>query len=199
MLIFVAGWGLLRVVNPFKDAASSFYGLMAFLIAVLLVLSGKVVRIITTATPWLIVIGMIGFFFIFFSRMFGVSEDTISGAFKDRGVGWLIFFVALVIVFAIGTSFGQDLLSAQTPTQTNPNTNVTYLPDGTTVVSTDPGSVVGSGTASSDFGRNLVLTIFHPKILGVLFLFILGTLTILLLNLGGGEKGGGGGGGGAGH
>lgn len=205
MLIFVGGWGVLQVANPFKDAGKSLYGLMAFLLAVLMVLSSNTVEIVLFATPWLILLALIGFYFIFYARMFGTSEGDITNVFKNKLVGWMVFLGALVIVFAIGSSYGPELADATTPGTVVPtvptNTGEVIVTEDGTVIVNDDTSVVGPATATNDFGRNLTMILFHPKILGVAFLFLLGTLTILLLNqgIGGDSKGGGGGHGGGGH
>jgi hypothetical protein len=46
----------------------------------------------------------------------------------------------------------------------------------TSVTRTTPGS-----TATSDFTQNLYNTIFHPKVLGMLFLMVIATVTIAFL------------------
>jgi len=175
MLVFVGTWGMLSLIDPFKDKARSFYGIIAFLAAILVVLSTKTVNVILMATPWLMLLGMIAFFFLFFARLFGGNDIQIPIG-EPRVYGWVIFFVAIVLLFAIGNSFGQDLLSAQAP-GVAPTTEPVVLENGTVIEG--PGAY--SAVASNDFGRNLTLTLFHPKILGILFLFILGTLAILLL------------------
>jgi hypothetical protein len=159
MLVFVGSWGMMMLVDPFKDKGRSFYGIMAFLLAVLIVLSRKAVNVILIATPWLMILGLLGFFFLFFAKMFDGDVKIPIG--KASVWGWVVFFVAIIFLFAIGNSFGQDLLSAQAPGQTTTTETTVVLEDGTVVNS-------GSAVASDDFGRNLTLTLFHPKILGVL-------------------------------
>jgi hypothetical protein len=181
MLMFVGGWGMLMLVDPFKEKGRSFYGILSFLLAVMVVLSRKAVSVILVATPWLMLLILIAFFFLFFAKMLGGPGVQIPIG-EGKVYGWLIFFVAVIILFAIGNSFGQDLLNAQVPEQ--PAT-ISPVP-----VIAENGTVIGTATpqfdtvASNDFGKNLTLTLFHPKILGILFLFLLGTLTILLLNQG---------------
>lgn len=169
LLVFIGVWGVMTWVDPFKGKGSSIYGLIAFLLAVLVALSRNVVSFILTATPWVLVLGLVAFFFIFFAKMFGVGDASIASAFGGH-IGWFIFFIALIILFSLGAAFGPGLLSASVPTSTPTDANATGGIDGTT-----------GSTASGDFGTNLVFTLFHPKIIGVLFLCILGTLTILLV------------------
>jgi len=166
LLVFIGGWGVMTLADPFKDKGKSFYGIISFLIAILVVLSKGVTGVILFATPWLVVLGLVAFFFLFFAKMFMVSEGDITSAMKGS-FGWFIFFIALIMVFAIGTSLGPSLTKAQFPNQGT--TNGTVTPGA-------PGS-----TATADFGSNLLFTLFNPKIVGVLFMFLLGTLTILLI------------------
>lgn len=199
MLVFIGGWGMMSWVKPFGDGkGASFYGLIAFLVAILVALSRKTVSVILTATPWLILLLFIAFFFIFFAKVFGTADSSITNAFTGPVKGWLIFFVAVIILFAIGGSYGQDLLATTVPSQGAP-VDVNNLPEGTivnsdgTIVMPDGSLIVpdatgtvspDAGVATGSFGTNLIATLFHPKILGVIFLFLLGTLTILLLNTG---------------
>lgn len=180
LLLFIGGWGILRMVNPFKKAGESLYGILAFLIALIMVMNRTSVAVIMTATPWLIVVSMLAFFFIFFAMMFGASaKDITIEAGKNKG--WIIFFVMLIFVFSIGAAFGPGLLASQ-PTSTS---GTTITADNTSAATSQGAYVVDGqnvGTATNDFGTNLVFTIFNPKIIGMLFLFILGTLTILLLS-----------------
>jgi hypothetical protein len=185
MLFFVGGYGLLNAVNPFKD--KKIYGILAFLIAVVMVLTPQAVQVVMTATPWLVILVMMGFFFIFYSMMFGVKEEGITAIIKGSK-GWLIMFVVIIFLFAIGTSFGPSLTKLSAPDTSaqptiNPNEPV-FDAQGNIVPA---GSIGATGTnnggvATGDFGTNLIFTLFNPKILGVLFIFLLGTLTVILLN-----------------
>jgi len=198
LLFFIGGWAILQTVNPFKDVGKNFYGLLAFLVAIALALSSTMVQIVLTATPWLVFLVMIGFFMIFFSLMFGVKQDTITAAFSGPGQAWMIVLLIIVILFSVGGALGPGLLSAQTPGQGSqtPNTgnlsptepvfdaNGNLVPAGSIGQGTGQGSsgIPTAGVATDDFGSNLIFTLFHPKVLGVLFLFLLGAMTIVLLN-----------------
>lgn len=194
LLFFIGGWGVLQMVNPFKDVGKSLYGLLALLIALALSLSPVMVGIIMSATPWLVFLVMIGFFMIFFAMMFGVKQDTITNAFKGPGQAWMIVLVLIIILFSVGGALGPGLLSAQTPGQGSGNTGGNsdvpaaepVFDENGNIVPAGQGSAGGSGgptspTATDDFGTNLIFTLFHPKVLGVLFLFILASLTIVFL------------------
>lgn len=192
MLFFVGGYGLLNAVNPFKD--KKIYGILAFLLAIVMVLTPQAVQVIMTATPWLVILVMIGFFFIFYAKMFGVDDGGVTRIITGAGKGWLIVFAVIIFLFAIGTSFGPSLTKLSAPDASaqpsiDPNEPVfdaqgNIVPAG----SLDAGaSGANGGVATGDFGTNLIFTLFNPKILGVLFIFLLGTLTVILLNDAGGK------------
>jgi hypothetical protein len=152
------------------------------------------VQVVMSATPWLVFLIMMGFFIIFFSMMFGVNTEEIKGMFWGKGWGWFIVLLVVVILFSVGGALGPGLLSAQTPgsgnqggTPVNPDEPVfdaqgNLVPAGTINPGTS-GSGTQPGTATNDFGTNLIFTLFNPKVLGLLFLFILGALTIVIINV----------------
>jgi hypothetical protein len=191
LLFFVGGWGVLVTVNPFKGKGSNFYGLLAFLLAIIMVLTPVTTKVVMSATPWLILLIMIGFFLIFYAMMFGVKEDSIRNIMLGTGKGWLITLVVIVMLFALGGALGPGLTKLSVPDQASPSAGVdpnepVFDANGNIV----PAGSVGAGTtttgqagtATGDFGTNLVFTLFNPKVLGLLFLFILGTLTVIMLN-----------------
>ena len=195
LLFFIGGWAILQAVAPFKEAGKNFYGLLSFLIAIVLSLSSSMVQVVLTATPWLVFIVMIGFFIIFFSLMFGVKQDDIMKMFWGKGWGWFIVLLIIIILFSVGGALGPGLLGATTPgsgSQTggapvNPDEPVfdaqgNLVPAGSINPGTT-GSGTQAGTATNDFGTNLIFTLFNPKVLGLLFLFILGALTIVIINI----------------
>jgi hypothetical protein len=200
----------MQKVDPFKGAGKNFYGILAFILAIILSVSPVMVKFTLTATPWLVILVMVGFFIVFFSSMFGVKEASLTGAFTGQGKGWFIVLLIIVILFSIGSAVGPALLTARTPGQSaemgsgvpvspdepvfDANGNLVsagslLAPDSGSSVAGGAGGVVSGvtrqGTATDNFGTNLIFTLFNPKVVGVLFLFILGSLTIILINTGG--------------
>jgi hypothetical protein len=205
LLFFIGGWGVLQTVDPFKStgAGKNFYGLLAFLLAILLSLSSVMVQVVLSATPWLVFMILIGFFIMFFSMMFGVDQKSLMTSFWGKGWGWFITILIVVVLFSLGGALGPALLDARTPGSGSGDGSPTGPPldlnepvfdaDGNLVpagsgsaagAGGSPGaSVTRTGTATDDFGTNLLFTLFNPKVIGVLFLFVLGALTIVLINV----------------
>ena len=77
LILFAGGWGLLRLINPFriKDEKMSLYALLAFALAFIVMLSPSVINIITFSIPWFTVIMMVAFFMLLFAQMFSTDYD----------------------------------------------------------------------------------------------------------------------------
>ncbi len=184
--VFTAGWGLLYFVNPFgfkDDNKKKVYSVLAFALTFIVILSPTVLGLIVFSIPWLTMVLMVAFFLLFFAKMFDTGLATDKLIRMPVVYGFLIFFVAVIVLFGLGGTFGQTLLETQPGVadqvdaangQTTPTD--TFIPAGE--VRPAPSQPL---TQESDFGTNLILTLFHPNILGMLFLMVLGTVTILLL------------------
>ncbi len=192
MLFFVGGFGVINKVNPFGDKKT--YGLLAFLIALIMVMTPKAIGVVMTATPWLVLIVMLGFFFIFYAMMFGVDQKGITSIMTGTGKGWLITLVVIVVLFAVGSAFGPSLTKLSVPdASSNANPPIdpsepvmdaqgNIVPAGSLTPVSGAGVPGSSGVATNDFSTNLIFTLINPKVLGMIFLFLLGTLTVILLN-----------------
>ena len=190
--VFIGGWGLLSMIDifGFKDEGrKKIYAVLAFALAFLVILSRPVLGLVAFSIPWFSVILFVAFFMLFFAKMFDPGLDTASLIKDTRVYGFLIFFVGVVVLFALGGVFGQALLEQSTGVSdadriTGVTTPVDSFVPADEFVDQAPRSIEGSVTppaASNSFAANIVLTLFHPKILGMLFMMLLGTITILLL------------------
>lgn len=187
--IFTAGWGLLYLVNPFgfkDDNKKKVYSVLAFALAFIVILSPIVLGLIVFSIPWLTVILMAAFFLLFFAKIFDPGLPTQDLIGKPVVYGFLIFFTALVFLFGMGGIFGQALLETQPGVgeQVDQATGQTVPADSFVPVGEVRPAPSGNGapaSGSQDFGSNLILTLFHPNILGMLFMLLLGTVTILLI------------------
>lgn len=187
--VFVAGWGLLYFVNPFgfKDEnKKKVYSVLAFALAFIVILSPAVLGLMVFSIPWLTIILMGAFFLLFFAKMFDPNLPTKDLIGKPVVLGFLIFFTALVFLFGMGGIFGQALLETQPGVaeevdratgQNGPTDSFVPVHE----MRPSNGGTPRTPTQSEDFGANLILTLFHPNILGMLFMLLLATITILLL------------------
>ncbi len=187
LAIFIAGWGLLIKIDFFKlgSEGKKLYSVMAFALAFLVIMSPGAVQIFSFAIPWFTILLFIAFFMLFFAMVFNPDLDT--GWLMNQGVvyGFLITFTVIIMLFAFANAFGQDLLEAQPGVSgaeqvEGPSDEFVPVDD----VDQPRASASGSGgpaPADRDLGSNIILTLFHPKILGMLFVFLLATVTMLLI------------------
>lgn len=195
LTVFLAGWGMFLKTDFFNlgEKGKRIYSVMAFALAFLVVLSPTVVEIFAFAIPWLTVLLFLAFFMLFFVLMFNPDFDT--GWLIEQGTtyGFLITFVVIIMLFAFANSFGQDLLETQPGVGEDiDRIQGESLPADSFVAEEDvqPGELetqngvsnAGSGApVQRDIGSNIVLTLFHPKVLGMFFVMVLATVTMLLI------------------
>ena len=158
LLVLVLVYGFLQYAKPFGKDKQAVYGVIAFVLAILTILSDTTVTIINMMAPWFILMFIVAFFLIMAFMFFGVKEKDIAHVFKtDKAViYWMIFFVALIFVLALGKVIGPDLLS--------------YSEGSADVVE------------GQEFQANIFSTIFHPKVLGMVIVFVVALFTVKLLS-----------------
>ena len=84
-----------------------------------------------------------------------------------------------VLSMAEASDQGYDLAGMQ-EMQDNP-TSANQLSNGATIIATDVPSTQAQATATTDFSQNVLATIIHPKVLGLILFMLIGFLTIIFL------------------
>ena len=188
LAVFITGWGVSMMIDPFKlgDDRKKIYSLLAFALAFIIILSRPVLAIISFSIPWFTVLLMIGFFMLFFSKMLSPDLDVSELAGKPNVYGFLIFFTGIILLFGMAGVFGQSLLEKQPGVtaadqitgETQPTDQFVPVDE---FVPQEKQGVSAVVAPQGDLGSNIVLTLFHPNVLGMLFMLILATITILLI------------------
>mgnify|MGYP006292350407 CR=1 FL=1 len=211
ILIFVIVYGLLTVQRLFKvgDGEKGLYALIALSTALLATFSGVAVEFIAFLTPWFTVFIIFIFFVFFIFRMWaGDDENYFQDALKNNnGLRWTLIVVAiLILIAALSNTFGQGLLEGNPEIEGQPQQQVVDT-DGTSFVQVDAtNSATGqvddgrvysadggvssnsgaaqnptSATATASFSDNVLATLTHPKILGLILIMLIAFFTILFL------------------
>ncbi|MAG39251.1 hypothetical protein CMO90_04155 [Candidatus Woesearchaeota archaeon] len=171
LLIFTVIFAFLEFSNPFGKGRKGLHSLIALSIAFLIVISEAAVMMINFMTPWFLVLFLFIFFMLFSVRIFGVSEaDTISLIKNPQVYPYLIVFGVIILIASFATTFGQILLEQGTGTE---------QVDKPTIIL--PGDVIGGSTQTTSFGENVLNTIVHPKVLGMIAILLVGMFTITFL------------------
>ncbi|MGV8150619.1 MAG: hypothetical protein ACP5NV_02725 [Candidatus Woesearchaeota archaeon] len=169
LLVFVIVFGMLELFKAFGEGHKGLHSIIAIAIAFIVIFSKGVVSVIQTFTPWFTILILVIFFILFAVRMFGATDKDIRDELlKDSTVTtWIIIFTVVILLFSLGSGFGQDSLDrTTTPGQSVASVNET---------------VSGTSTATSSFNQNLYNTLFHPKVLGMLLVMLLAVMAMLFL------------------
>jgi hypothetical protein len=178
-LIFAIIFGVLEATKPFGDGKKGIHAVIGLFIALLLLLSSTASGMIKTMVPWFIVVIVFLFFVMLLFRMFGVDDSVFKKVVGDPAVyPWIIIFSLLVLFGALAAVFGQSFLEVGGgPTDQGTSQ---LGPDGVTIE--DPGIIQGtSSTSTGSFATNVLNTFRHPKILGMVFVFLTGAFMMIFL------------------
>jgi CDP-diglyceride synthetase len=168
ILVFVIVYGLLEMFKALGDKKQSLHALIAVILGFMVSLSPGVTTVLQTFTPWFTMLILVIFFILFAVKIFGVSNDTITDAFKKRSsiLTWILILTAVIVLFSMGAGFGQKTLE-----QGQNNGTTISVATGNETTPTDTGS----------FSQNLYNTLYHPKILGLILVMLIVVFAMLFL------------------
>ncbi|MFH1770992.1 MAG: hypothetical protein ABH828_05570 [archaeon] len=174
LLVFVVIYAFLEYSNIFGQGRKGINGIIALAIGILIVISRPAVLLIHNITPWFMILFIFIFFVIFAIRMFGVSEsDTISMIKDQRVYMWLVVIFIVILIAGLSSTFGQLLLEKGTGIEGTTSEN------GTVVII--PGDIESGSTQTTSFGGNVLSTLVHPKVLGLIAILLIGLFSIVFL------------------
>lgn len=194
-----------------KDVQTGPYAIIALVAAFFTIISSTVRYIVEFMTPWFLFLVLFLFFTLFVIRMFNVSDTDMRSIIGNSTVHILILvIIAIIIFFALGSAFGQKSLEATQGKQIGnhynpsgyenvPNTQIGETagttsatdavsplqpgddlnPSYTTTGQPQPGTP--GATATSSFSLNVINTLLHPKVLAILAVILIGTITVWLM------------------
>jgi hypothetical protein len=119
--------------------------------------------------PWFTVLGIFIVLAIMLYKIFGATDSQIKDVVAKPMVYWTVFIIIIIMVLgALSQAFGQRQLELTTgETQNMTGVDINRPED------------LEAGTGS--FNQNLAATFYHPKVLGMILLFIVGALTVSTL------------------
>jgi hypothetical protein len=121
-----------------------------------MLLSRTIIDMVNLMIPWFAVAIIFFIMMLLLFMLFGVKDKNLFNAMaNDKAIRWVLIVVAVgIFIGAFATVTGQDFLDA-------PSSGV------------NDGSIEGAIVegAGGDFQQNIILTLRHPKILGILAIF----------------------------
>ena len=178
LLSFVISYGFLSYRKPFGDGNEGLYGLIALAISITVIAVRPVAELITFLTPWFFLMLFFAFFAIFILSVFGLDPDTLGPSVDNRLRNVFITVSVILLIFGLSTVFGQQTLEAGPGGNSNgddgsiaPQTNET---DGASLESPDT-------TDTGSFQQNLINTLTHPKVLGLVAFMLIVSFAMFFL------------------
>ncbi len=181
---FALVYAVMEAAKPFGAEKKNIHGLIAFFLAALLMFSKSAVNIMNFMAPWFVIIIFAFFFVIFIVMMFGADTKTLKDFITNTGpdsqgknvIQWIVAIVIILLVIGLSNQLGQSIgpyLTENNETQAPPQGTD---PDGITAGN------VGS-TNTGNFQQNLGATIFHPKVLGMIAIFIIASFGVRYISM----------------
>jgi len=160
-------WTIVFAIFQKTKAVSEAIGINAVIavaISFLVLISQNMVKVIKFAVPWFALLILFLVLILLLFQVFGVTD--MSKAVNDTTVRWTLIGLSIVIVAAaLGNVFGQQL------------TEQAFVEGQPPAVGED-----GVLVASGNFQQNLYATLFHPKVLGMMILFLVAIFAIVFLS-----------------
>lgn len=157
IFIWALLYAILDKVNLFGDS-KALKLLISFSLSMLFLMTQNLMRLVSVITPWFVVLLVAVLFIMLFFMFVGAKGEQISGVFTERTTVWIILIVLLTI-FAYGITqvYGTDI-------------HTIYGGEGAD----------DSGNLNDAIGRIL----FHPKMLGAVFILIVAAQAVRLIAMG---------------
>jgi hypothetical protein len=194
LLVYAVAWGVLSKSKIFGDKSGP-YAIIAFCAAFLMAVAPPARNFVMFIAPWYIALALVIFFILFVVSVFGIGGDQHPDILKDSvAKTWFIIIVVLIFIAGLAFSFGQQSLEVTTgpaPTTTGPVADPLGPNQDPYIIATGPyngynnaGPQPGEpgATATNDFMKNLVNTILHPKVLGLLITFLIASIAVYFLS-----------------
>ena len=170
LFVFVLFYAILTYVVKLTEN-KGINSLIAFSVAILFISSGTILNILKNTVPWYVLIAILLVMISLAIRSIGAEIPTSL----MNNIGWYIL-IAGVLIFVINVSLelGQDagpFLDGENEQASSSERKTTNSNE-----SIEPGSV-GTGDFTSNFGA----TLFHPKVLALSLVLVIGFLAVMLL------------------
>jgi len=162
VLVFVIVYAMLRFTK-FMGENKILQSLISFFVAIIFLFSSSATTVVVVLAPWFTVFFIFIVFLLMAYKLFGATDDQIRNVLANvHAVHYTVLIVGIIILlFALGAGFGQELLG--------------FTQGGDTAAATD----VGDGsTGSSSYTQNLVATLFNTRVLGMVLILIIAAFTI---------------------
>jgi len=173
ILVFAVIYGTFQWAKILGDN-KVLHATIAFIVALFVAIFSDGARaMVSFMVPWFTMLAILITFSIMLYKIFGATDADVRSFIRTRAdAQWTLFIVIVIIVLgALANAYGQNQLPI-----TNPDAPKNA--DGTIDQGSNLGNPGTTDTTSGNFKQNLGATFYHPKVLGMLLLFIIGAITV---------------------
>ncbi len=164
LLVFALVFAVLQKTKALGESLQ-INAIVAVVIAFMVLLSDTLVSVLNFMVPWFTVIIIFFILILLIFQIFGAQESDIRGALGDKTLQWTLIGVGIVLLVAsLGTVLGQSF------------TDAAFDGDGNVTI-TDEG-----GVAQKDFMGSARATLFHPKVMGLVIIFLIAIFAVAFLS-----------------
>lgn len=161
LFVAVVVYAILQSTKSFGDN-KGVHVLIAIIIAIMMLFVPRITEVIKLIAPWFVLMFIFIMFILIAFKMLGVTDESITGVLKKRVdvTYWIIMLSVIILLGGIGKVFFTGV-----PGQTS---------DGTAAnASSGPIGETGEGAFWA--------TLFHPKVLGAIFVLLIAVFTMMLI------------------
>lgn len=159
LFVFALLFGILQKTKLVGESVG-LNAIIAAVISLTVLLSQSMLELINFMIPWFVVAIIFLMMLLLLFKLFGADDKVISSVVTNKTFMWAMIGISIVILVAsFSFVYGQDLVE-----QTHTSANITE----------------GTG-ATASFEQNIFQIINHPKVLGMIIIFIIAIFAVALL------------------
>ena len=179
LIIFAVIYALLTNGN-YLGTNKTLHAIIAFVIGIFMALSSKLTQVIMVMIPWFVIIIFFIVLTIVVFKVSGINGEQPDMAELKPALMWVLLIVFLVIlVGSISYVYGQDELEITKGDINFEDSNITHTTGSPSKLAVGYPDSLDSDT--TDYAHNAKATIYHPRMLGLIFILIIGMLTVMQL------------------
>jgi hypothetical protein len=174
IFVWVIVYGVLVYTKWLGDDKHNIYAVMALAVALLTIFTPSILGVITNIVPWFVLLLIVLVFLIILLMSLGFTKDHITTTLRSKEwsatvVLWVIILVAIIVLSGVGKAFFDPQGPGQEETETtiDPDTGLTTR-----------------GDVESEGSGALFATLFHPKVLGLILVMLIGVFLLQQLGKG---------------
>ncbi len=164
LLVWIVTYAILEWREVFGKDKKGIRAATAFVIAMIFLISSKASEVVQYMTPWFIIIMLFLLLMLMIFKLFGASDKTLQEVIEGNQT--VIFWIIIISIIVFFAAMGKVYFTETLPTGEE--------------------AIEGIGAEDSTVSERgegaFWQTLFHPKVLGVMFVLLLAVFTIKMLS-----------------